>query len=353
MKTQLLAGVASCLILYGCHKPTTTTTTEVTSNEVISDFVNKIALPQYCELQTRATALHAAVVALNTASSNTSLVAARGAWQDVRACWERCEGFLIGPVEDDNYDPNMDTWPVDYLQLDSFTAYNTSFSAAALQAQSQSLRGFHPLEFILWGRSGNVTVDSIFAKQKQYMVALSEDILQTVSGLSSSWAATGGNFQAQMLTAGSGSTRFVTRKDALLAIVAGMSDICDEVGSGKIYDPYNEYDSTKTESPFSHNSITDFINNITGAQSVYLCSAYGQKGASISALIAAKNLALDNKLKQQFTAAINSLGNVSVSLETAIYTQRTQLQNAMQAISDLQATLDGSAKPFIQTYITD
>ena len=44
-------------------------------------------------------------------------------------------------------------------------------------------------------------------------------------------------------------------------------------------------------------------------------------------------------------------GNVTVNFETAIYTQRTQLQNAMDAIMTLQGTIDGELKDFINTNV--
>jgi putative iron-regulated protein len=348
----ILIGGA-CLLATACHKSKDNDATTVTGTQVITDFVQKVNMPQYQDLQTSATALNAAVNTLNTTPTAANLDAARTAWRTVRGSWETCEGFLIGPVEDDNYDPNMDTWPVDYIQLDSFINTSNSFSTATVAALGQSLRGFHPLEFILWGQNGNATVDSISSRDKQYMVALSADILATVTALNNSWAATGGNFQAEVVNAGSGSARFTTRHDAFLAIVAGMSDICDEVGGGKIKEPFDGLDSTKTESPFSHNSMIDFTNNIKGAQNVYLCSYNGVSGASLSTFVSAKNLSLDSKIKQQYAAAISALGNVTVSFETAIHTQRTQLQNAMDAINTLQATLDGDLKTFVTTYVKD
>lgn len=353
LKKSLFIIAAASVSMFACKKKEDNNVVTVTSQQVVTDFVNKMVLPQYANLQVKAQALNAAVNALNTNTNNTNLEVARAAWRDVRSGWEQCEGFLIGPVEDDNYDPNMDTWPMDYQQLDSFTATSSSFSAATLQSVSQSLRGFHPLESILWGTTGAATADSITAKQKAYMVGLAEDILNTCTALNNSWSATGGNFQAVMLTAGAGSARFATRREAMLAIIAGLSDICGEVGGGKILEPFEQYDSTKTESPFSHNSITDFTNNLKGAQNVYLCTYNGQSGASMSNFISARNIALDTKIKNQFAAAITALSNISTTFESAIYSQRTQLQNAMNAINELQATLDGEAKLYVQTYVTD
>ena len=352
LKSSLLIIAAASVSMFACTKKDDNTVT-VTSQQVVTDFVNKLVLPQYAELQSRAATLNNAVLVLNATTNNANLAAARNAWRDVRSSWEQCEGFLIGPVEDDNYDPNMDTWPMDYQQLDSFTASSASFSAATLQSVSQSLRGFHPLECILWGTTGAATADSITARQKEYMVGLAQDILNTCTALNNSWGASGKNFQNIMLTAGAGSSRFATRREAMLAIVAGISDICGEVGGGKLLEPFEQYDSTKTESPFSRNSITDFINNIKGAQNVYLCTYNMQTGASMSDFIATRNIALDTKIKNQFNAAITALNNISTTFESAIYTQRTQLQNAMTAINELQATMDEDAKKYVQTYVAD
>jgi len=353
-KTVLILAAGATLFAVSCKKSSNdNNTTTATETQVINDFVAKTALPMYQDLQDKATSLNTAVNTLNTAPTEANLTAARTAWKNIRSTWEQCEGFLIGPVEDDNYDPNMDTWPVDYNQLDSFVSSSSSFSVETVEGLSQSLRGFHPLEYILWGKGGTEDVASITAKEKQYMVALSQDILNTCTKLNSSWLAAGGNYQSKVLTAGSGSTVYPKRLDIMLALVSGMSGICDEVAGGKIKEPFTAIDSNLTESPFSHNSITDFTNNIIGSRAVYLCNFNGQQGLGMSNFVAAKNLDLDNRIKAKYATAISALGNVTATFEVAIHTQRTQLQTAMDAIADLQATLDGDLKTFVQTYVKD
>jgi len=356
-KLILLAIISASIILQGCTKSSTSTTTTVTESQVLTDFVNKIAIPEYQNLQVKATALNNAVVALNAQPNATNLATAQQAWRDTRTSWETCEGFLFGPVEDNSYDGNTDSWPVDFLEIDSLIANSPSLNVNTVQNLIQPLRGYHPLEFILWGQHGNATADSITAAQKPYMVALSQDILNNIDSLNFSWSTTGGNFQQQVLLAGKGSSRFKTNQEAFLAIIGSISDICNEVGQqtsgGKIYDPYISRDSFQTESPFSHNSMIDFRNNIIGAQNAYLCTFNNVQGASISNFVAMHNISLDNKIKQEFTAAIQSLNNVNITFETAIFLQRTQLQTAMTALNTLQATLDGDLTTYIQTYVKD
>ena len=95
----------------------------------------------------------------------------------MRTSWEQCEGFLFGPVEDDNYDPNMDTWPVDYVQLDSLLASSNPLQINDIESLSTlSLRGFHPIEYILWGVTGSQSAATITARKKQYMISLTKDL---------------------------------------------------------------------------------------------------------------------------------------------------------------------------------
>src|SRR5690606_35827192 len=133
-----------------------------------------------------------------------------------------------------------------------------------------------------------------------------------------------------------------------------LSGICGEVGESKMVAPYDpQPDSTVTESPYSHNSIVDFKNNIQGAYNVYTCTFNGTTGASISDLVAANNKTLDAEIKQKFTAALNSFDGITTTFEQAVYTQRSQVQNTLDAIGSLKETLDGKLMPYLQQYIKD
>jgi putative iron-regulated protein len=354
MKKLILLSAGGMLLAFAaCKKSNNDTTASATQQQVITDFVNKTAMPQYKDLRDKATTLNTAVGTLSTSTTATNLEAARTAWRNVRSAWEQCEGFLIGPVEDDNYDPNMDTWPVDYVQLDSFINSSNNFSLTTVENVNQSLRGFHPLEYLLWGKGGGTIADSLTAKDKQYMVSLAQDVLNSTTKLYDSWTESGGNFQSKMQTSGSGSTLYPKRADAMLAMAAGMAAICEEVANGKMAEPFAATDSTLTESPFSHNSVTDFTNNLIGARTVYLCNYNGQTGSSMSSYVSARNIQLDNKIKDQFAAAISAMNNITATFEMAVHTQRNQIQAATNAINALQTTLNGDLKTYVQTYGKD
>jgi len=132
-----------------------------------------------------------------------------------------------------------------------------------------------------------------------------------------------------------------------------MTDICDEVGTGKMKEPYDAYDSTIVESPYSGNSLIDFKNNIIGLQNVYMGTYAGIQGLGIKDLVAAKNKSLDNKIQAEIAAAVSSFSNVTIPYEDAIFTQRVQVANIMTSLATLKETLDTELKPFITQYIQD
>ncbi|GAA4311059.1 imelysin family protein [Compostibacter hankyongensis] len=372
MKKPCLLTITGCTILLSIFsscsksddpKPGDNTDFAKLETQVLEDFVNKVALPQYAMFKDRSTTLNNAVKTLIASPTEANLAAARQAWKDTRTTWEQCEGFLLGPVEDDNYDPYMDTWPVDYQQMDELLASNQPLDLESIESDSSettlSLRGFHPLEYVLWGKGGTGTAAGITARQKEYAGSLAQDILNNTTKLYNSWLSDGGNYAANILTAGAGSQVFKTKEDALESIASVLIDICSEVGDSKMAEPFSngqgQPDSTITESPFSHNSFIDFHNNIVGARNVYL-GKYTEQGKGISDLVKAKNLSLDKDIQNQFNTAINALNSFiesNITFETAVYKNRTQVQNALDALHNLQTTLHEKLIPFVQQYVKD
>ena len=78
----------------------------------------------------------------------------RQSWKTYACRLGTSEGFLMGPVESNDYDPNTDTWPTDYVQMDSLLASGNALTTNDVKNLPQSLRGYHPLEYMLWGKGG-------------------------------------------------------------------------------------------------------------------------------------------------------------------------------------------------------
>ncbi len=357
MNRTLLAATLIILSITSCQKTENKTSETVDfdalKTEVLHDFTNKVAIPNYADLDNGGQHLFSTIETLKNEPTEQNLSAARQAWKDMRAIWEQCEGFLFGPVEDNDYDPNMDTWPTDYVQMDSLLNSNSSLSLGAIQQTTLSLRGYHPIEYILFGNHGNRLAASITDRQKTYMLSLAEDLKKTCNALHLSWTSAPQFYSQQVMNAGDGSTVFSKKQEVYLAIVEALTGICEEVGAGKMKDPFDTQDPTIVESPYSGNSIADFKHNLIGLQNVYLGRYGSNDGKGLNDLVAAKNKALDNKIQSQIAAAIASFDNITVYFEEAIFSQRLQVQQVMQTLETLQQTLDSELKPFILQYIQD
>jgi len=155
----------------------------------------------------------------------------------------------------------------------------------------------------------------------------------------------------KVLTTANGSTVFTTYQELFITLAEGMIGICNEVGksdenTGKIYEPFIAKDSNIVESPYSENSMTDFKNNIAGAYNIYL-GKYSEQGTGLSNIVASMNKDLDNQVKQKFQNAINAFATINGSFEQAIFNQRVQLQDLMNAIGAVRNILEDELKPFL------
>ena len=371
MKKYALLGLAGVALftatITGCKsdkEPEPEVDFNQLKTQVLKDFVNVVGNPLYADFKSKAEALNSAVEALAANPTPANLEAARNAWKAVRVVWEQSEGFLIGPVDDDNYDPYMDTWPTDHNAMESLLASTQELTVAYLAGLDDpdseaelTLRGFHPLEYMLWGVNGNKQVGAITSREKEYMKALAADVLNNVNKLQASWLPGPVYFGNELVSPGTGS-RYESKRDALEALANALIDICKEVGEGKMVEPFSPNnpslaDSTISESPYSHNSITDFKNNIIGARNVYLCAFGSNTGKSLSDLVKVNNAALDLEIKQKFEVAIGSFDGITTTFEQAIYVQRNQVQNTLNTLQSLKESIDGKLIPYIQQYVTD
>ena len=364
MKRTLIPIYVAMAMMGGCTKNdgggTGTTDFTAAKDNAIKDFVNVVAIPGYTELQTKANALNVAVIALNANTTDANLSTARNAWKDMRQTWERSEGFLLGPVEDGEYDPDTDTWPVNFNDMNTLLNAATALATAAnIEALgSRALKGYHPIEYMLWGQTGTKAAADFTARQKEYLTGLSLHLKSQADALYNSWIPGAGNYAAKVLSAGAGSTEYPKKQDAFLAICGALTDICGEVDDSKMKDPFDvaatdlAAGAQMVESPFSGNSVTDFKNNLQGAFNSYQ-GKFNEDGVGLQDLVKAKNTSLNAEIEQKFNVAINSFANITQPYEKAISTQRTQCQATMDAINDLANTLDTKLKPFIIQYVTD
>jgi predicted lipoprotein len=342
--------VAATFALVGCTTDSGTDYPTVSAgygyDTVLAAVGPNVILATYADLSVKGTALQNAAIALNANPTEGNLHAARQAWRDARAPWERGEGFLFGPVADKGIDPSIDSWPLDSTTLKRvLTTDTTSLNVVYVNGQANEVKGFHAMEYLLFGIDSSKTAASLTTRERQYLVAAAAHFKNRVDTLKLSWAADGQNFLAQFTTAGSGSTRYTSAHAAAEDLVEGMIGICDEVANGKITEPYNE-GTRAEESRFSRNSTTDFANNIRSVRNVYL-GIYGSAttGKGVKVWVLAADTALAVRVESEIDSAIfktEAVGNFSEALQTSA--GKAKIVIARSAIQKLKTTLEGRVK---------
>lgn len=315
--------------------------------QVVADFADEVVVPTYELLAARSVALADAIDALVQSPDEARLAAARAAWVAARAPWEQSEGFLFGPVDALGIDPALDTWPLNETDLNAVLASSDTLTAAYVANLPDSQKGFHALEFLLYGDSGSRTAAELTDRQKEYLVAIAGDFEVQTARLASSWTAGEGGLSAYrelFATAGPGNSAYPSLTAAAQEIVSGMAGICDEVANGKIADPFDAKDPLLEESQFSHNSLTDFQNNLRSVENAYLGRVpdAGTSGRGLSAWVAARDPALDTRIRGEIAAAIAAIGEIPTPFSDAILDAGAapRIIAAQAAIRRLQATLE-------------
>ncbi len=351
MKRKFILPLASSLMITAifissCNKAELPVDNSQLRENILSNSANNVCLASYQDMYNKTQQLLTAVNTLNTSTTDENLNAARQLWKDTRTTWEKSEAWLFGPVSSDNIDPRIDTWPVDFNSLDSILATTNTLNEAYVNGLDDALKGFHPIEYLLWGQNGNKAASAFTDREKEYLLALATNLNTLAKEVKDSWE---NGYAQQLESAGNGSTEYATKVDAFSEMVDAMAGICDEVANGKIKDPYDQQDPTLEESPFAKNSITDFTNNILGVMNMYQGN-FLKDGNGIEDLVRTYNLSLDNDIKTAHAAAIASLNAITVPFGEAILTQQTQVQNAMVKINALKDILEKRLVPFVMQY---
>lgn len=318
--------------------------------QIIVDFADQVVVPTYQLLEERAGELDDAAIALAADVTDENLEAAREAWVELRVPWEQSEGFLFGPVSAKAWDPAMDTWPLNKTDFDMVIEGDDPINQELIRNLPESQKGFHAVEYLLWGQEGDrVAADIAEPRELEYLVALTEELTLITADLADSWTDGIDNepaYRDVFATAGEdGNEAYPSLSSAAQEILDGMSGICDEVGTGKIAEPYDERNPNLVESQYSFNSLYDFQDNMRSVLNAYTGDfpAGGTEGRGLDAWVAERDQALDTRFKAEAQAAIDALGEIPAPFRDAITDPANDdlIEAAQQAIATVQATIDG------------
>lgn len=316
-------------------------------SSVLKGIAADVIYPTYMDLAERADSLAAAADRLAAAPDSGRLEAARQAWRAARSPWEKGEGFLFGPVATLPIDAPIDSWPVNQVDLQAVLSGNATLTKAYLDSLDVNLKGFHTLEYLLFGDSAAPrTAEGLDLRARQYLQAAAASLAGEVHRLKDAWDPGKGDYLSALADAGHGSPVYESEAQGLREVLFAMAAICQEVANEKIYNVIRVTppDRIQEESRFSDNSTADFADNLRSARNVYRGGYQGDGGLGISALIRAKDPGLDTRISgllDSSIAKIEAMGNFG----EAVTAHRDRVDSASNTIRALRGVLILEAAP--------
>ncbi len=314
-----------------------------TEAEIIANVAHTVIAADYAQLERRAAVLLNAVYAVSFDTSDENLLAAQQAWRNARRAWEQTEAYLFGPVDTAGLDPAIDSWPVNRIDLDAVLRSDNALTEDFVANLEDTLKGFHTIEYLLFGVGSAKAPSELTARQKEYLVAVCLNLATATRTLADGWRPGEESYLAEFVNAGTTSTIYTSTTSALQELVEGMGIIADEVGNGKIADPFDERNTELVESQFSYNSIMDFSDNIRGIENVYIGRYLHNDGPGLNDLVRRTNTELDQNMRDKISTAISEIEKIPYPFRSAISTDegRAQIEIAQEAVIDLQLLIEG------------
>ena len=328
-------------------------------------------------------------------------------YKNARKYWEQSEAFLYGAASDFEIDPHIDTWPLDVPTLGEDLADDAKIArldaADGIEYARTSLTaenlGFHGIEFIFF-RDGNNRSAAFFNNDEKetdsditakgevtgreeviFATAVAGDLRDKCFQLEVAWnanasaahksrvtecAKSSDDFETKVskngLTYGEnltavndGNSTYNSWKKVVEEIlVGGCSNICAEVADQKIGQAYRaatgtgdaEDDPNYIESPYSHNSFTDFYGNIMSIQNALYNNVEGASAtdSSVMSYLKKYNATEAATLQAKLTAALEALKACQDSGKSFVEAPgATCVKAAMDAISELDNELNEAA----------
>ena len=350
--------------------------------EVLANYAD-IAEAGYGDALSTAKALEAAVDALIATPSEATLTAAREAWKAARIPYQQTEAFRFGNPIVDDWEGKVNAWPLDEGLIDYVDAgYGTESDSNPLYVaniianpkitvdgaeidatditpvllqdslqeaagvESNVATGYHAIEFLLWGQDLHGTgpgagerpfTDYSTAehadRRAAYLKAATSLLVSDLEEMVGDWAK-------------GGAAREASPGLGIASILTGMGSLSYGEVAGErmklgllLHDPEEEHDC------FSDNTHVSHLNDGIGVRNVYL-GKYTRvdgsvvEGPSLSALVAAKDPALDSEIRALLDDTVTKLTAIATRAEGGEAYDQQIAEGNVEGNATVQAGID-------------
>lgn len=374
LKKSLLALALSSVFLGGCGSnssddPIVETGFTFVATEMITNITNDVIVAGYKNLNDEAADYLLITQTLVNTPTAENLAAAQQAWKDVRVHWEQGESHIFGPVDALSIDPHLDTWPLNTSDLQALLETQAGFNADELKTFNDDVQGFHTMEFLLFGdgvADNEKTITEMTELEREYLSAAAEVFKTHTQTLFDAWTvandpndATSPAYKDLLLTADN--AVYASQLGVVEELINGMIGIVDEVGNGKIAEPFGSsienINTSKVESQYSWNSLADFTDNIQGVQNVYRGEFQGEADKTgiidfVNAADASIATRVDTEIADAIAAIKAIAGETNLPFRQAIsdVDGRVRIQAAIDTLTTLQTSLENDVLTQLNTW---
>lgn len=354
MKRVFSAGVLLAMgALAGCSDDTSAPTTQPTvptaqATPVVAQYAGGVH-GSYVLVVNSATAMQTAIATFLATPTEANLAAARTSWIAARVFYDQTDAFRFysGPIDDEalgNLEGRINAWPmdenfVDYVQnmpMSGLINDPTTFPTITRQTildqnerggETNIASGWHAIEFLLWGQDLSATgpgarpaTDYVVgptgtggnvARRRQYLQLVTEQMIADLTTVRDAWT--------PGVATNYGGTFGNDTNAALGNMLRGIGALSGvELSGERMSVAYETRDQENEHSCFSDDTTDNLLNNAIGIQNVYLGRYGGMDGPGIDDLVAARDPALDARLKAQIQASIDNIRAIPAPFDQAI-----------------------------------
>ncbi len=300
-----------------------------------------VVVPAYQSVAQDMRLLNQDVIDLCTTPSDGSLESARQRWLDARESWLRSQAVGFGPVMELRSLGLIDWSPTDTEGVDTLLSGGGAITPDAVRnSLSSNRRGFGAIEHILFDENAveNLTGSSPYCS---YLVASTSVMVEEAQAILSRWVDEADGFPAYR-------DYFTNRSDEALISNAAVADvvrtqvfllrdIVDMRLATALGLREGGADLSFIPGFAADNGLEDIRNEITGMRAVY--DGVGEEGLGLSHLVVPLSAETDERVRQQFDAALEAINPVEQPMRVAIAQKPSQVHALYERLSQLQRTI--------------
>ncbi len=316
-------------------------------DRAIADYTDKTVIKTLEKVVDSLRQLDTDAAALTKNADDAAVQKIADSWRTAKAQWQQTSVFAYGPASFYDYDKQIATWPTDKVMVEH---HLRQIEAGELELDSRILRekinssrrGLYTAEYLIFRNGNPRKAMELTPAEVTYLQAVTGALVEEGLDYLAIWKGTDkldvaqarklkdagfephSSYGEEFTSAGTEKSRYfstsVPLQEMFTEAVAVVEDLCpviaEELGSN---------DPMDSMSMHSRNAQADALNLLKGVENAYFGGLEGDRGVSLSALLAERNPILDRRIKiglADVRHRINQLGDPYAAGADELYVRR-------------------------------